>query len=70
MDDFTSNIDAIEFARQQIKELPNLGKEEILTLKKDVEEWCARNEYAVLNAGAKYFEDGLLPRIEERLKIL
>ena len=70
MDNFTSNMDAIEFGRQKIKELPELNKEELENLLREVKEWCHKNKYTILNASAKNLETDLIPDIEKRLNSL
>lgn len=67
MDDFTTNMDAIEFTRHKLQELPEMSKDELETLKKEVLEWCNKNKYTILNAGARYIESDLLPDIDKAL---
>ena len=47
MEDLISNVDAINFGRRKLQEIPEMSIEEAKELKEEMEVWCTSRKYTI-----------------------
>ena len=68
MEDLISNVDAINFGRRKLQEIPEMSIEEAEELKKEMEIWCNARKYTIFMPAVRFFQDKVIPKLNSKIK--
>ena len=68
MEDLISNVDAINFGRRKLQEIPEMSIEEAKELKEEMEVWCTSRKYTIFMPAVRFFQDKVLPKLNNKIQ--